>query len=92
MNKRRLVKVVKMRLMDAQVGDIVHRDASADLGWFVVADKSTMFNGDIQLADETTYITISGGDYDTIGVQIVTDVELPSQPQPKLTPAMEDSH
>lgn len=91
MTKRRLVKVVKMRLMDAQVGDIVHRDATAELGWFEVAAKDTMFNGDLQLSDETTYITISGGDYDTIGVQIVTDVELPPQPHPEHKPSLEGS-
>lgn len=83
------MKIVKVRLMDAQVGDIVNRDADADLGWFEVASKETMFNGDLQLADETTYITISGGDYDTIGVQIVTDVDLPTQPRPTPRPSME---
>lgn len=78
--------------MDAEVGDVVNRDADADLGWFVVASKDTMFNGDIQLADETTYITISGGDYDTIGVQIVSEVELPPQPASQIKPPMEAAH
>lgn len=80
MGKRRLIKVVKIRLADAEIGDVVNRDASSDEGWFEVAAQETLFNGQLQVSDETTYITITGGLFDTIAVQIVTEVELPTQP------------
>lgn len=79
MEKRRLVKVIKIRLADAQVGDVVNRYADSDEGWFQVASFEELFNGSLQVADETTYITITGGYYDTIALQVVTEVELPPQ-------------
>ena len=85
MEKRRLIKVVKIRLADAQIGDVVNRDASSDEGWFEVAALDTLFNGSLQVSDETTYITITGGDFDTIAVQIVTEVDLPTQTRPDLS-------
>ena len=83
MEKRRLVKVVKIRLADALVGDVVNRDASSDEGWFQVAALDTLFNGSLQVSDETTYITITGGDFDTIALQVVTEVDLPTQRRPQ---------
>lgn len=83
MEKRRLVKVVKIRLADAHVGDVVNRDATSDEGWFQVAALDTLFNGSLQVSDETTYITITGGDFDTIALQIVTEVDLPTQRRPQ---------
>ncbi len=79
MEKRRLIKVVKIRLADAKVGDVVNRDASSDEGWFEVASLDTLFNGSLQVADETTYITITGGHFDTIALQVATEVDLPTQ-------------
>ncbi len=79
MTKRRLVKVVKMRLMDAQVGDIVHRDATAELGWFEVAAKTPCSTEISSYRTRPPTSRFLAGDYDTIGVQIVTDVELPPQ-------------
>jgi hypothetical protein len=82
MQKRRLIKVVKIRLADAQVGDVVNRDPTAQEGWFEVASLDTLFNGSLQVADETTYITITGGTFDTIAVQVVAEVDLPTQARP----------
>lgn len=88
MQKRRLVKVIKIRLADAQVGDVVNRDASSNEGWFEVAALDTLFNGSLQVADETTYITITGGIFDIIAIQVVTEVDLPSQPKPTAAEAL----
>jgi hypothetical protein len=82
MQKRRLIKVVKIRLADALVGDVVNRDATSQEGWFEVASLDTLFNGSLQVADETTYITITGGTFDTIALQVVTEVDLPTQARP----------
>lgn len=63
--------------MDAQVGDIVNRNPDAEKGWFEVADISTLFNGDLQLADVSTYVTITGRDNDLIGVQFAQVIDTP---------------
>ena len=75
---RRIIKTAKVRIVDTQVGDIVNRNPDAEKGWFQVAEVNTLFNGDLQLADETTYITITGGDNDLIGVQFAQLIEIPS--------------
>ncbi|NNF54977.1 MAG: hypothetical protein HKN03_11115 [Acidimicrobiales bacterium] len=72
---RRIIKTAKVRLVDAQVGDIVNRNPDAEKGWFQVFEVKTLFNGDLQLADETSYVTITGGDNDLIGVQFAQLIE-----------------
>ena len=79
MQKRRLIKVVKIRLADAKVGDVVNRDGDSEEGWFAVASLDRLFNGSLQVAAITSYITITGGDFDTIALQVVTEVDLPEQ-------------
>lgn len=74
--KRRSIQVIKSRLEDIEVGDAVNRDPDAEQGWFVVDAISTLFNGHIQLADETEQLTVSGGHKDMVGVQLVEEVEL----------------
>ncbi len=73
---RRIIKTAKVRLVDAQVGDIVNRNPDAEKGWFQVCEVKTLFNGDLQLADETSYVTITGGDNDLIGVQFAQLIEI----------------
>jgi hypothetical protein len=75
---RRIIKTAKVRIVDSQVGDIVNRNPDAEKGWFQVAEIKTLFNGDLQLADETSYVTITGGDNDLIGVQFSQLIEMPS--------------
>lgn len=74
---RRIIKTAKVRLVDAQVGDIVNRNPDAEKGWFQVAEIKTLFNGDLQVADDSSYVTISGGDNDLIGVQFAQLIEVP---------------
>lgn len=74
---RRIIKTAKVRLVDAQVGDIVNRNPDAEKGWFQVAEIKTLFNGDLQVADDSSYVTISGGDNDLIGVQFAQLIEIP---------------
>lgn len=73
---RRSVKVIKSRLEDIQVGDVVNRNPDAELGWYTVATISTLFNGHIQLADETEQLTVSGDNMDMVGLQLVEEVVL----------------
>ena len=74
--KRRAIQVIKSRLEDVEVGDIVNRNPDAELGWFLVDAISILFNGHIQLADDTEQLTVSGGHKDMVGVQIVEEVVL----------------
>lgn len=76
--QRRIIKTAKVRIVDSQVGDIVNRNPDAEKGWFEVAEINTLFNGDLQLVDETSYVTITGGDNDLIGVQFAQLIERPS--------------
>jgi len=74
--KRRSIQVIKSRLEDIEVGDVVNRDPDAEQGWFLVDAVSVLFNGDCQLADETEQLTVSGNHKDMVGVQLVEEVEL----------------
>ncbi len=74
--KRRSVKVIKSRLEDIVVGDVVNRQPDAEMGWFTVHAISTLFNGHLQLADESEQLTVSGDHKDMVGLQLVEEVEL----------------
>ena len=74
--KRRSIQVIKSRLEDIEVGDVVNRNPDAELGWFTVEAVSTLFNGHLQLADDTEQLTVSGGHKDMVGVQLVEEISL----------------
>ncbi len=74
--KRRAIQVIKSRLEDVEVGDIVNRNPDAELGWFLVDAISILFNGHIQLADDTEQLTVSGGHKDMVGIQLVEEFVL----------------
>lgn len=74
--KRRSVKVIKSRLEDIEVGDVVNRTPDAESGWFTVDAITTLFNGHLQLADVTEQLTVSGDHKDMVGLQLVEEVEL----------------
>ncbi len=74
--KRRSVKVIKSRLEDIEVGDVVNRFPDAELGWFTVDEISTLHNGNIQLADVTVQLTVSGLNEDLVGVQLIEEIQL----------------
>lgn len=90
---RRSIKVIKSRLEDIAVGDVVNRNPEAEQGWFTVAAISTLFNGHIQIADETEQLTVSGDNMDMVGLQLVEEVLLddrglvPAAPQTTMAPA-----
>ena len=70
------MKVIKSRLEDIEVGDVVNRAPDAEMGWFVVDAISILFNGHIQLADVTEQLTVSGNHQDMVGLQLVEEIHL----------------
>lgn len=68
--------MIKSRLEDIEVGDVVNRNPDADQGWFTVHAISTLFNGHLQLADESEQLTVSATNVDMVGVQLVEEVAL----------------
>lgn len=58
------------------MGDVVNRSPDAEQGWFIVNEISTLFNGHLQLADESEQLTVSGTHKDMVGVQLVEEVVL----------------
>ena len=68
--------MIKSRLEDIEVGDVVNRNPDAEQGWFLVDAISILFNGHIQLADDTEQLTVSGGHKDMVGIQLVEEVVL----------------
>ncbi len=82
--------MIKSRLEDIEVGDIVNRYPDAEQGWFTVDAISTLFNGHLQLADDTEQLTIAAGHKDMVGVQLVEEVVLDDRGviAPVATPTM----
>ena len=89
--KRNFVKIARIRIEDVQIGDVVNRDPEKEVGWFEVERISTLFNGELQLADRTSLITISGPFFTLVGVQFVSEAEVPNQPPSPLPPIEEDA-
>lgn len=79
-----------MRIEDLGIGDVVNRDPESEVGWFEVAATQVLFNGDLQLADRTALITISGPFYTLVGVQFVSPANIPDQPASPLPPEESD--
>ncbi len=69
-----------MRIEDVGVGDVVNREPDSQTGWFEVAETTSLFNNDIQLADRTELVTVSGPFFTIVGVQFVSEAEVPDQP------------
>lgn len=86
--QRNFVKVARVRIEDIQVGDVVNRDPDAETGWFEVDCITVLFNDDLQLADRTELLTLSGPFFTIVGVQFVTAAEVPQQP-PSPLPVIE---
>lgn len=80
MNKRRFVKVALLRAKDCEVGDVVSGDADKQTGWIVVAKKSTLFTGLINLSDKDDSETVTAEPFDLVAVQFVSETEVPAQP------------
>ena len=63
MAQRRFVKVARMRIADVEEGDVVNARPDSEEGWFAVAKKHRLFNGQMQLSDYQADQTISGNDF-----------------------------
>lgn len=74
--KRRVISVIQSRMEDVAVGDVVNRNPDAQKGWFRVVEISTLFNGELQLSDETELVTIAATNMDIVGVQVFDEVEI----------------
>ncbi len=81
MSERQFAKVARMRLLDVQVGDVVNKFPDSEAGWFVVAQITRLFNGELQVADFGQDKAVSGSDYDMVGVQFVGAVKVEPQPE-----------
>ena len=66
-----------MRMKDVVVGDVVSRTPHEREGWFQVGVISRMFDGKLQVTDVAGDLAVSGSDFDLIGVQVITELELP---------------
>jgi len=86
--KRRAIQVIKSRLEDVEVGDIVNRNPDAELGWFLVDAISILFNGHIQLADDTEQLTVSGGHKDIRQRSVDRPRSSISKPKPRPLPRL----
>ncbi len=80
MAQRRFVKVARMRIADVEEGDVVNARPDNEEGWFAVAKKHRLFNGQLQLSDYQADKAISADDFEIVGVQFVSDAEVPDQP------------
>ena len=72
--RRRVVQVIQCRIGDIGVGDVVNRDPTAHLGWFEVANVSTLLDGRTQLTDASELHQATGGAHDIVGVQVLDEV------------------
>lgn len=70
------MKVIRCRIEDIQIGDVVNRDPEAEQGWFQVHATSVLFDGRLQVADKTEQLSLSGLHKDIVGVQLVEEVEV----------------
>ena len=55
---------------------MINRDPDALGGWFVVAEVSTLFNGETQFSDDSANQTVTGYEYDIVGVQLIDEIAL----------------
>ncbi len=68
-----------MRMKDVAIGDVVSRTPHDREGWFQVGVISRMFDGKLQVTDAGGDLAVSGNDFDLIGVQVITELELPQE-------------
>lgn len=87
--KRQSVRIVRIRMMDAAVGDVVNRKPESEKGWFEVVSVDTLFDGQRQLTDSTAQVSIAGWDFDLVGLQVAEQIEVGSQ-RPSPEPAEPD--
>lgn len=73
--QRTIVQIARMRIIDLAVGDVMNRDPEATSGWFVVEDIRRLHNGQLNITNTATKVSMMGDDHDIVGVQIPKLVE-----------------
>lgn len=73
--RRTTVEIVKMRIIDLKVGDVVNTNPEALRGWFLVADIRPLTHGGFQISDTREKNSLHGEDNDIVGVQIESSFE-----------------
>lgn len=68
--ERRIVEVLRLRVSDVMVGDVINRDPAATGGWFSVHELNQLPNGDINAVGSSAKLSIVAGPYDIVGLQV----------------------
>lgn len=74
---RTLVQVVKMRMGDLLVGDVINKNPDDPRGWFTVHELQELPNNGLAVLASTSKNSINGSPDDIVGVQVRQTVELP---------------
>ncbi len=76
--QRTIIELVKMRLADLEVGDVVNRDPESGEGWFRVGEVRRLPSGEVNVSSANSRSTIMGDDFDIVAVQLPRVVEVHS--------------
>jgi len=74
---RTLVQVVKMRMGDLLVGDVINKNPDDPRGWFTVHELQELPNNGLAVLASTSKNSINGSPDDIVGVQVRQAVDLP---------------
>ena len=74
---RTLVQVVKMRMGDLLVGDVINKNPDDPRGWFTVHELQELPNNGLAVLASTSKNSINVSPDDIVGVQVRQTVELP---------------
>jgi hypothetical protein len=72
-----MVQVVKMRMGDLLVGDVINKNPDEPRGWFTVHELQDLPNNGLAVLASTSKNSINGSPDDIVGVQVRQTVELP---------------
>lgn len=78
--ERKLIDVVKMRVTDVMVGDVINKDPESTSGWFAVHELQQLPSGEINAVGATSKLSIVAGPYDIVGVQIQETLQVSVAP------------
>ena len=86
---RTLVQVVKMRMGDLLVGDVINKNPDDPRGWFTVHELQELPNNGLAVLASTSKNSINVSPDDIVGVQVRQTVELPETQMDRDTIAAE---
>ena len=72
-----MVQVVKMRMGDLLVGDVINKNPDEPRGWFTVHELQELPNNGLAVLAATSKNSINGSPDDIVGVQVRQTVDLP---------------